>query len=511
MTTLSILVPPSRRRTGRSCLALACTMLSCAAWLAGCVAVGPDFKPPRTDQPPDWPQWRAGMPELRAAAQGASAAPAGVTDWSIYDDAVLAGLQREALASNADLRTAALHYAQSRLQERMVRASYSPQLDLQAGIARERQSESGAATRVAGALGGAASQSVIAVLSQPFTLRQAGFDASWEPDLWGHIARSVEAAKADSRVSSALLDDARLSILAEVARSYFDLRAARRLTQVLAARVDNARQSRELIDARHARGLVDATAVDSAAAGMAELQAALPGLQAQQEAALNRLAILLERPPAQLEPLLGADPAEKLAAPLPDLSAGLPAELARHRPDIAAAEARLHAATARIGLAVADLYPRIVLGASFGFESVDGGKFGEWGSRTWSVGPTLNLPLFDYGRRRATVQLRDLQAQEAAVAYQHTVLAAWRDLDDALNRYGAERLRNAQLRQRCAQEREIYALARARRTRGMSSDLAVLEAQRSLLVAEQDLAASDGTAGQSLAAVIKAVGGSAGG
>jgi len=507
-------------RPGQLLLALA--VLAGLGGVVGCVAVGPDYKEPAIQVPEDWTQWRAGMPALRAAAKGAAPDSASGAEtsvpaqgWAVYADPVLERLQQEALRSNADLRTAALHYAQSRMQQRMVRAAYAPEIDAQAGISRQRLSENGAATRVAGALGGAASQGVIAVLSQPFTLRQAGFDASWEPDLWGHIARSVEAAKADSRASSALLDDARLSIAAEVARSYFDLRSARRQTRVAQAALDNAQQALALIRSRYRHGLTDASAVESAEAALTQTQAALPGLQAQQEAALNRLAILLEMRPAQVEPMLAesasADaPAENAGAgmpALPDLSPGLPSELARRRPDIAAAEARLHAATARIGLAVADLYPRIMLGANFGYESVESSKFGDWGSRTWSVGPSLSLPLFDYGRRRATVKLRDLQAQEAAVAYQHTVLAAWRDLDDALNRYGAERLRNAQLQQRYSHECELYSLAKVRQARGAVSDLTVLEAQRGLLSAEQDLAVSDGTARQSLAAVIKAVGG----
>lgn len=475
--------------------------------VAGCAA-GPDFNATQPQAPQDWTQWRSLMPELHAAAGGENAISP-EQGWSVYDDAVLRQFQQMALAGNADLRTAALNYAQSVLQRRIAGSDYGPDLDLQAGISRSRLSESSAATRVAQALPTGIGQNALHVLSEPYTLRQAGFDASWEPDLWGRVRRSVEASSADVAASSALLDDAQLSILSEVARNYFEWRALASQIDLAGRQIGNAQTRLALVRARNARGLIDNSPVATRQATLAVLQASLPGLEARQAAALNQLAILLERRPVEIEPLLSSTQGQSVVA-LPDLSAGLPSELARRRPDIAASEARLHAATARVGIAVADLYPRITLGGNLGYESTIGPKFGDWGSRTWSVGASLDLPIFDMGRRRTTVGLRDLQAQEAAVAYQHTVLSAWQDLDDALSRYGAERLRNGASRQRVESTAKVYRLAIARHARGQTNQIAVLDAEQDYLVAEQDLAVSDGALRQSLAVVIKAAGGGLG-
>jgi len=156
--------------------------------------------------------------------------------------------------------------------------------------------------------------------------------------------------------------------------------------------------------------------------------------------------------------------------------------------------------------AVADLYPRITIGASFGFQSVDASTFGEWGSREWSIGPSLQLPIFDGGRRRATVTLRKLQQQEAAVAYQQTVLKAWHEIDDALSSYTAERQRNAQLAAMEVASRDAWELARVRYQHGMTDFLVALDAQRTLLQAQRAHTESNARLALGLVAVTKALG-----
>ncbi|MFJ0747588.1 TolC family protein, partial [Bordetella bronchiseptica] len=206
---------------------------------------------------------------------------------------------------------------------------------------------------------------------------------------------------------------------------------------------------------------------------------------------------------------LAAPEGDGPARPLPDYALGLPSELARRRPDIRAAEARLHQATARIGLAQADLYPSIRLGARFGYESYESGKFGDWGSRTWSIGPSLDLPIFDSGRRRSVVTLRELQQQEAAVAYQQTVLRAWHEVDDALSGYRAEQLQYARLREKAESAAQARAWAQARYLGGLTDYLAVLDAQREDLQARRDLTASDGRLRTRLVVLYKALAGGA--
>jgi outer membrane protein TolC len=191
---------------------------------------------------------------------------------------------------------------------------------------------------------------------------------------------------------------------------------------------------------------------------------------------------------------------------LPDLKLGLPSELARRRPDIAAAEARLHVATASVGIAMADLYPRISLGATFGYEAADSDKFGEWGSRQWSVGSNLSIPLFDHGRRRSTVNLRQLQQQDAAVAYQRTVLKAWHEVDDAISSYTAETQRSVQMQERVKTSEEEAKLAQARYTNGLTTYIPVLIATTTLLGAQSDQAESTARVDTALAAIYKALG-----
>lgn len=185
---------------------------------------------------------------------------------------------------------------------------------------------------------------------------------------------------------------------------------------------------------------------------------------------------------------------------------GVPGELLARRPDIAAAEAALRAATARIGIARAGLYPRITLGLSFGAESVAAGRFGEWGSRQWSVGPGLSLPLFDGGVRRATVTLRELDQQEAAVAWQQAVLRAWHEADDALSAYAAERARRESAGQREQAARTALELATVRYRQGLSDALPLLDAQRTLLAARRDRVRSEAALAVRLLAICKATG-----
>jgi outer membrane protein TolC len=190
----------------------------------------------------------------------------------------------------------------------------------------------------------------------------------------------------------------------------------------------------------------------------------------------------------------------------PDLALGVPSAFAHRRPDIAAAEARLHAATAQVGVAAAELYPRITLGASFGLESAGADHFGDWGARQWSVGPSLSLPIFDHGRRRATVTLRELGQQQAAVAYQQVVLRAWHEVDGAVSAYRAEHQRWQRLAQRVAQGSDLLALARSRYGEGLTDVLPQLEAERALRQARREWIDSSGRLGMAWVAVVKAMG-----
>ncbi|WP_017525325.1 efflux transporter outer membrane subunit [Pusillimonas noertemannii] len=472
--------------------------------LAGCT-VGPDFARPSPEAPDDWTSWSSADESLRARVDSEGKLPA--EWWRAFGDPVLDQLQEQAFRASPDLQTAALHFAQARVQRSTVAAQHGPDIGASGSVSRQRQSEYGAGVRMIDAIGGDRS-ALVDFLSEPFTLYQAGFDASWEPDLWGRVRRSVEAADAGVAQQAALYDLARLSLASELARSYIELRTTQRQIRLLREDVAALEGRLQILEARVRGGVVDHLDLERQRTEVAASKAQLPDLLAKEGAGINQIALLLGEPPGALRELLAPKPKEGRPpeSPLPDLSLGLPSEVALRRPDIRAAEARLHQATASIGVAQAELYPSIRLGARFGYESYLSGEFADWGSRSWSVGPSFSLPLFDQGRRRSVVHLRELEQQEAAVNYQQTVLKAWQEIDDALSAYTAEqqRMRELTLRERSA--REAYELARARYDGGMIDFIGVLDSQRAYLQARRDLAVSEGRLATRYVMINKAVG-----
>jgi NodT family efflux transporter outer membrane factor (OMF) lipoprotein len=480
----------------------ALALCAITAVLVGCT-VGPDFVKPTPAAPDDWTAWHSGDESLRVpVGTGASLPPEW---WRSFADPVLDRLQQRAFEANPDLLTAALHFSQARVQRSVVEAQRGPDLAAAGAVTRQRQSENGGGSRVLRAIAGDQAEPLIALVSEPFTLYQAGFDASWELDLWGRVRRSIEAADADIAYQAALLDLARLALASEVAQNYFELRTAQQQIRLAREDIDALEQRLGLLDARVRAGVVDHLDLNRQGAELAGLKAQLPTLLAQESASANRITLLLGQHPGSLASELQAR-TEDARTTLPDLAAGLPSEVARRRPDIRAAEARLHRATANIGIGQAELYPSVRIGAHFGTESYLTGAITDWGSRAWSIGPSISLPIFDGGRRRGVVQLRELEQQEAAVAYQRTVLQAWQEIDDALSGYAAEAQRLRDLETRGRITLDAWELTRARYDAGILDFTAVLDTQRAYLQARRDTAASQGRVQTRFVAINKAIG-----
>jgi NodT family efflux transporter outer membrane factor (OMF) lipoprotein len=470
--------------------------------LTGCT-VGPDHVKPEPPAPEDWSTWRSSDESLRVPVGVSESLPADW--WRAFNDPVLDGLQQRAVEASPDLQTAALHYAQARVQRTGVAAAQLPYVDLNGSVNRQRQSENNAGIRLIDAIGLPNRDELAQFIAEPFNLYQVGFDASWEPDLWGKVRRSIEAADADAARQAALLDLARLSLASDVARNYIELRTIQRQIKLVREDIAALEDRLSLLDARLRAGLIDHLDLERQRAEVSGLRAQLPPLLAQEAVSENRIALLLGQRPGALRSELAPIAQDSLVA-LPDLALGLPSEVARRRPDIRAAEARLHSATAGIGIAQADLYPSIVLGVSGGYQSYLGEEFLEWPSRTWSTGLSVNLPLFDRGRRKSVVQLRELQQQEAAIAYQRTVLQAWQEIDDALNGYTAERQQATDLQARVHSAGQAYELARARYDGGTVDFIAVLDSERGYLQARRDLVASNGRMSSWFVTVNRAIG-----
>ena len=474
------------------------------AMAGGCATVGPDFKHTEVDAPAGWSGRHGGSPTLAAPSDGTPSP--GVDRWAAFGDPELTRLQTLAMRANQDVKTALLRLLQSRVEETTVTAQRGVQVSAQGEISRQRQSQFGSASRLANVVGGANAPQLLSLLSAPFTLYQAGFDASWEPDLWGRVARSEQAARANTDGQQAGLRQIQLGVAAELARSYFLLRSTQRQRLLAQDELAIAQEMERLLRSQFRNGMADESGLIRQHSQVATLLASMPALLAQEAKAMNQITLLCGAEPGGMNDDLATLRVSSAAAVLPDLRLGLPSEFARHRPDVAAAEASLHAATANIGIAVADLYPRVTLGATFGLETVGSAKFGDWGGRQWTVGPTLSIPIWDQGRRRSTINLRELQQQEAAVAFQQAVLKAWHEVDDAISAYVVETQRDLQFAERVRGAEDEARLAQARYVDGLTSYLPVLSATATLIEARRDQSDSTARVQTTLAALYKALG-----
>ncbi|MDO6406618.1 efflux transporter outer membrane subunit [Pantoea phytobeneficialis] len=485
-------------RPGLSVVATLLTMIL----VSGCT-VGPDFKKPEQKAPADWTSWRSADPALLNVP--GAAAVADNQWWKRYDDPTLNVLVEKALTASPDIRTAALRFASARAQQHITSSQQTPNVNATASITRNQQSENSPSTRALKEVLPNPDE-LITLMTDPYNWYQGGLDFSWEIDFWGHVRRAIEASEADSAAQQAQLEFARLSIVGDVVNSYWTLRG---IQQQISLAKDDERALDErlsLIRARTLSGAQDNTDLERQRSELAATRANLIELQAQEGVTTNQLLLLLNERPGALKTLLQFKPGSLQAGNLPPLQLGIPSKVASNRPDIKAAEAHLHAATARIGVAEAELYPSITIGAQIGMDTYSAGNFGEWGSRSWSVGPSLNLPIFDRGRRKATVVLRETDQQQAAVDYQKTVLRAWQEIDDALSRYSAAQQKLAEQRTRAESSAQALALIEARYNGGLTSFINVLDAQRSDIQARQALAMSQRDLKTAWAAVNRAVG-----
>ncbi|MBU6500001.1 MAG: efflux transporter outer membrane subunit, partial [Rhodospirillales bacterium] len=378
-----------------------------APWLlAGCT-MGPNFQRPA----PWWSPARFTAPAAPAVASQTVATPIDPHWWTLLGDPLLTSLEGRLDAGNLDLRVATLRLAEARAQLGVSRAALYPGVNGNASYLRQEASRKGvlalatAGTPGTGANGtGGRGATPNTSLFKPYDLYQAGFDASWEVDLWGRVARSVESARAQVSASADSRRDTMVTASAELARDYVDLRGAQRKLDITRQNLDIAKQNLQLTQARAAGGITTDLDVANAAAEMQTVAAQIPLLEARAASLMNAIAFLLGAPPHALEGELAT---ARAVPPVPPLvPVGVPSDLLRRRPDIRRAEAQLHAATADIGVAVADFYPRFVLAGSGSLQSVQFHSLGDWAATAFSFGPSVSLPIFEGGRLTRTLELR---------------------------------------------------------------------------------------------------------
>lgn len=468
-------------------------IVAAAALLSACT-VGPDFQRPDAKVPAAWNPTQA--PAEAAVTSTTSAAPLNSAWWTSFNDPELVKLEDQVANANLDLKVASLRLAESRASRSVAAADFYPTVDGNTSLTREQASANGTALLTAPPGSN---------VSTPFNVWQAGFDSSWELDLWGRVRRQVEAADASVESQADTRRDLLVSTMAEVASDYIQLRGTQTVHRITLDNLDAAKDIERVTREKRANGLATELDVAQASAQVATEKALLPQIEQQEAQTINRLSFLLGQAPGALRAEL------QTATPVPPtppvVPVGLPSELAQRRPDIREAEAALHQATAEIGVAKADFYPSITLSGSASLQALQYEQLGNWSSHQFAFGPSLTVPIFEGGRLKATLNLRKEQQQEAAISYQRTVLSAWHEIDNALTAYSAEQQRREQIQASVDDDQKALSLAQAQYKGGIGSFLNVLSAERSLLTAQQDLANNTTTISTNLVSLYKALGG----
>jgi len=461
--------------------------------LAGC-AVGPDYRPPATQVPPDWDAQAAVTPVQPSKT---TPHPANLVEWwRAFQDPTLSSLVEMAIRANLDVRQAEARLRQARAALGVAGAAFWPEINA-SGIYERSQSSSATMTS-----GGPA----LATAGGLRELFQVGLDASWELDIFGGARRSIEAAGADLRAALEDRRDVLVSLVGEVGTNYITLRGLQQQLAIARQNLKAQRHTADITRKRHEAGFVGALDVANANAQVATTQSQIPVLESQARGTIYSLGVLLAREPAALAKDLAR--AAPIPPPPPEVPVGLPSDLLRRRPDIRRAEAQVHAATARIGVATADLFPRFFLTGSFGFSSNDLTKLGNLtDSKFWSFSPSVKWPIFAAGRIRWNIKLQDALQEQALLTYEKSVLTALKEVETALVAYAKEQEHRQALSRAVADNRRAVDLAMKLYVAGKTDFLNVLNAQRSLFASEEALVQSTRTVGANLIALYKALGG----
>jgi multidrug efflux system outer membrane protein len=407
--------------------------------------------------------------------------------WTQFDDPILDGLIAESLDANRDVKVAVARVEQARAFSDEASLDRFPKVPVSASVDRREQVIPG-----------------FTDTRRAVTTYRAGFDAYWEIDLFGRLQSAAHAASATAEAFAADLDDVRVSLAAEVARNYFELRGLQQQYAVAERSLTNQQETLRLTRVRHDAGIGEEQDVASAAARVAAIQAVLPPLQTALAQRSHRLAVLVGERPGQLH----ADLSPRAYPPIAKaISIGEGGELLVRRPDVRAAERRLAAATGREGIAAADLYPRVTLTGFLGFLAGRGSLFGKSDSAAWAITPALSWAGFDLGSARARLRGAAAVTRESAAEYEQVVLLAIEEVENALVAYREEQRRLVALVEQARESRRAADLARVRYRGGLVDFLSLLDAERTQLQAEDGVAQAEAGVFTSVIAVYKSLGG----
>jgi NodT family efflux transporter outer membrane factor (OMF) lipoprotein len=496
--------------------------------LNGC-AVGPNYLPPKVHAPA-----RFIATTEPAAIEPASTQPVAAPMpvdlmrwWESFQDPALNRLIARGIDSSLDIWLAEARVREARALLRENTAALFPTLDSSASYVRSRTSQNAFAIGGAGAggstssgsttgtgtgtgssssTGSGSSNSILSAFNVGTTnLYQAGFDAGWELDVFGGTRRAIEASRASLEAQVAARRNATITLISEVARNYVILRGVQHERAAVRDNVAAQRDTLDLTRSKFQAGIATDLDVARQEAQVASTESQLPTLETEIQQAIHRLAVLLDREPEALEAEL--NPQVPLPFGPPRVPPGLPSDLLRRRPDVQQAERQLAAASANIGVAVAELYPKFSLTGSLGLESLELKTFTRGSSAFWSFGPTASWRIFDFGQLWANVDVQRARYVEAYIQYRQAILQALQDVEDALVAYNQEQARRDALQRSVDANIRAVNLAKQLNAAGVVDFLNVLQAQQSLFVAQDQLAQSQQTVSTNLVALYKALGG----
>lgn len=465
------LAPSLRARHARP------AVLACALALAGCAAVGPDYRTPDTVAPAAW---------SRAADAGATDPSVLAQWWHQLDDTLLTQLIEESLQTSPDLRAARARLRAARAQRAIAAADRYPSVGAAASASRTKSSaQAGSGTST--------------------SRYDIGFDASWEADLFGGQRRALEAAQAETEASAADVHAVQVSLAAEVARNYVELRSAQQRLAIARDNLLSQSETVQLTDWRTQAGLASSLDVEQARTTREQTRASIPLLETAAAQAEHRLAILLGQAPGALHARLAA-PAAIPATPQA-VAVGIPADALRQRPDVQAAERRLAAQTARIGQAEAARWPSFALSGSIGLEALSTGGLTAAGALARSLVASLGATVFDAGRLKQQVEVQDALREQTLVAYEQAVLTALEDVENALAAFANAQRRREALELAAESARNAALLAQHRYATGLTDFQAVLDTSRTVLAVEDSRASAQAEQATALIQLYKALGG----
>ena len=451
--------------------------LPVALLLASGCAVGPHYRPP---QP-------AAVKYHAADANLETEEPFDARWWKQFEDPVLDSLVNRALGSNNSIRIARARLAESRAVFDERKLDRLPTVPVTASYQYSKQEIPGFGDQ-----------------RRTINTFSAGFDAFWEADLFGRVSHGVAAVRAENQAFETDLHAVQVSVVAELARNYFELRGAQWRLGVAERSLTNQRETLRLTQLRRDAGVGEEQDVASAAARVAAIESTIPSLDLDATRAEYRLAVLTGSRPGELNADLAPRNYPAIAKALP---IGNPGELLQRRPDVRSAEQRLAAATERQGIAVASLFPQVSVSGFLGFLAGRGSLFFTGGSRAWSVSPGLSWSAFDLGRARARVRGSNAATEETLAFYEETVLRALEETENALANYHAQQARLIKLNDQARESKRAADIARLRYREGVVDFLSLLDAERTQLQAEDAVAESEKDVYVAVIALYKALGG----